>query len=379
MPVYNRLFAALLLLAGSLIYTNPAPAANALPEDRSKAVILAYTRIGEDDKPDESLTEEQFIAHIREIKTGGYHVLPLPDILDHLENNRPLPPLTLAITLDGAYRSAMQNAVPHLLAENLPFTVFYAADPLDQHDSDYASWQDLKSLKKHKNVTLATLPASYSHVAHATRTEMLAALNKARQRHREEFAAESPYLAYPFGEYALELKDLAQTQGFKAAFGLHSGAAYPGADLYALPRFTMTEQYGDPDRLRMVARALPLPTTDIEPADPNIKANSFYTGFTLPGALSTQTEQLSCFISGHGRASIVQLGNRIEIREDTGLLDDERIRLNCTMPGPNNENNEAQWRWLGLLYFRNPERDEPRIPPAQNASAYSQSQSSMSP
>lgn len=152
MPVYNRLFAALLLLAGSLIYTNPAPAANALPEDRSKAVILAYTRIGEDDKPDESLTEEQFIAHIREIKTGGYHVLPLPDILDHLENNRPLPPLTLAITLDGAYRSAMQNAVPHLLAENLPFTVFYAADPLDQHDSDYASWQDLKSLKNTKTL-----------------------------------------------------------------------------------------------------------------------------------------------------------------------------------------------------------------------------------
>ncbi len=323
-----------------------------IPEDNSKAVILAYHRIGEDHLPDQSLTLEQFHQHVQEIKNGHYNVLPLNQIVEALQTGSPLPPRTIAITLEGAYRSAIETAAPLLLENALPFTIFYASNLLDQKDPSYASWDDLKALQRQKTVDLGTLPASYAHITHQPKQDMLAALNKARQRHREEFEQEAAFLSYPYGEYSIELQALAKSQGFLAALGLHSGALYAGSDQYALPRFSLTELYGDLERFLMVTNAYPLPVQDIEPADPYLKTGSFFTGFTVTEGLQNDTNNLSCFISGEGKANVETLGNRVEIRSETDLKDQTRIRLNCTMPGPVSKDDETGWRWLGLLYHR---------------------------
>lgn len=348
-----------------LVHTAPATAAAPLPQDSSAAVILAYHRIGEDHLPDQSLTGEHFAQHVAQLANGYYNVLPLPEILDALAGNRPLPPRTVGITLEGAYASAIHDAAPLLLRNNLPFTVFYASDPIDQKDPDFATWKQLKALSKDDRVTIATLPASYNHISDQPQQEQIAALNKARQRYREEFKTEAPYLSYPFGEYSLETETLAKTQGFKAAFGLQSGTVYAGADTYALPRFSMTEPYGDLERFRLVTGALPLPVTDIEPADTALGDAPFFTGFTLPDALADQAKDLSCFISGQNETDMEVLGTRVEIRATEPLQDQTRIRLNCTLPGPVSENDEIQWRWFGLLYHR-PEQPATQ-PDAQSA------------
>ena len=237
----------------------------------------------------------------------------------------------------------------------------------------YASWEDLKALNRKDNIEIATLPASYTHIAHQPEQSMLAALNKARQRHREEFKQEAAFLSYPFGEYSTELQNLAKSQGYTAALGLHSGAAYGGANLYTLPRFSMTELYGNLERFRMVTRAHPLPVHDVEPANSHLQNKPFFTGFTVTPLLQDQTDKLSCFISAQGKALVETLDSgRIEIRAENGLLERNRIRLNCTMPGPLSEDDEIQWRWLGLPYHRaenkivlnNPQPDAP-LPPQE--------------
>ena len=360
-----------LVFAGLL--TSSATASETISEDNSKAVILAYHRIGEDHRPDQNLTLKQFQQHIHEIENGDYNVLPLSKIIEAFQAGSTLPPQTLAITFEGAYRSAIENAAPILLEKNIPFTVFYASDTLDQKDVAYASWEDLKALNRKNNVELATLPASYTHIAHEPQKTMLAGLNKALQRYREEFRQEAAFLSYPFGEYSTELQTLAKSQGYTAAFGLHSGAAYSGANLYTLPRFSMTELYGNLERFRMVTRAHPLPVHDVEPADAYLQHKAFFTGFTVTPLLQSQTNELSCFISAQGKALVETLDSgRIEIRAEDSLLDQNRIRLNCTMPGPVSEDDEVQWRWLGLLYHRaeekitlnNPQPDAP-LPPQE--------------
>ena len=122
---------------------------------------------------------------------------------------------------------------------------------------EFASWRDLKRLHQNNNITVASLPASYGHTAHTDPTAALKSLNRARQRHREKFKTESPYLAYPFGEYTNDLKALSRTQGFKAAFTLDSGAYYHGTDKFAIPRFSITDGFDSIERLRMITNALP--------------------------------------------------------------------------------------------------------------------------
>lgn len=325
----------------------------ALPEDSVKAVILVYMRVGEEAEADSTLPTAQFEEHLTELERGGYHVRPLPEILEAIRNGTPLPAGTLALTFDGAYRSTYRNAIPRLLEKKIPFTLFYASDPLDQTLPDFMSWADLQTLARYETVTLGVLPASASHITRLPAQGMISQLNKARQRFREKFGQEVNLLSYPFGEYSLTLKTLAHRQGFSAAFGLQSGALSQKSDFYALPRFTMTEHYGDLERFRMVAHALPLPVTELEPENPALRSTQeWMTGFTLPPALANESQNLSCFIAGEATPHIERLGARIEIRSITPLTGIDKIRINCTMPGPATDDQEAQWRWLGLLYYR---------------------------
>lgn len=330
-----------------------------LDEDQSKFSILAYSRIGEDHLPDQSLTRQQFDEHLTEIQDGDYNVLPLDNALAAIQENKPLPNNSIVLTFDGAYKSATEYAFPKLVAAQIPFTVFYASSTLDRKDPEYTDWKTLKKLGQNETVTIGTLPAVYDHITYGANTDILKSINTARQRYREEFETEADFLSYPYGEYSTEIQQTAQTQGYKAALGLHSGVAHSGSNLFALPRYTMTELFGGIDRFRMAARAMPLPIKDLVPTDMKLNDAAFKVGFTLPEKLDGP---ISCFVDGEQQQNLERLGQRVEIRPEDSLLDETRIRLNCTMQGPKTEDDEQTWRWVGLLYHRPPHTEEISIP-----------------
>lgn len=354
-----------LLLIGT---AQTARAAGTLPEDAASAVVLSYSRIGEDAYPDTSLRTDQFMAHLEELLRGDYHVIALPEILQAIESGQTLPTNTIAITFSGAHKSAYDNAMKPLIERHVPFTVFYASDQADADIRQSLDWSDLKYLEQTGLVSFGLMPATYTRLASATDNEILGQINKARTRHRAELKTEPALFAYPFGEYSLRYKNLIQQQGFKAAFGLHSGTIHPGADMFALPRFSMTENYGSLDRFQLVASALPLPVTDVEPQDPHLSKNAPAIGFTVSKDLSGKLSALSCFVSGQSQPQTEILGeNRVEIRlADT--LGDERVRVNCTIPEKDALGQE-HWRWLGMLLVnrqvepttQEPEELEPAI------------------
>jgi peptidoglycan/xylan/chitin deacetylase (PgdA/CDA1 family) len=325
-------------------------AGTTIAEDRSSAVILAYHRIGEDAWPDTSLRTDQFVAHIEELTGGGYNVMALPAILTALENDEKLPPNTIAITFEGAYQSAYENGMTMLLQKNIPFTVFFAADNADNGAGQYMGWAALRSLNRSELVSLGILPASYTRLAAAPRADILTQVNKAKIRFREEFGQEAALFSYPFGEYSLAYKKIISELGFDAAFGLQSGVAAPFSDFMALPRFTMTEIYGDLERFRMVTNALPLPAADIEPQNPFLNTNTPSIGFSLAAGLVPEKRALSCHVSGQDvQPDLEFLGeSRVELRLAQPVTE-ERTRVNCTMPGPLLRGEPQGWRWLGML------------------------------
>jgi len=322
--------------------------------DQSSAVILAYHRIGEDAYPETNLRSDQFLAHIQELSEGPYTILPLSRIIGAVKSGETLPPLSLAITFEGAYKSALEEAAPLLLERGIPFTVFYASDNLDAGAGQYISWRELKKLAAHEGVDIGILPASYTRLYASEKGEIRAQINRARQRYQEEFGHEAALFSYPFGELSAAYKEVVREQGFEAAFSLQSGALYTGADFTALPRFSMTEKYGTLERLRLVAHALPLPATDIEPEDPLLTSPEPLIGFTIDEKLAKSVSQLSCFVSSQADTTFEAVGQRIEMRipplGGAEGLNDERVRVNCTMPAGMNEETETRhWRWLGML------------------------------
>ena len=337
--------AALMTLAGV-----PAQAQTRIPLDDQSAVIFTYHHIGDDLMTSANLGKDQFEEQINEMKSGTYHILPLPKIIDALKAGEKLPDPTIAVTFDGAHRNTINYAAPILLKAGLPFTIFISTDAADNKTTDSPSWDELRRLGRNDLVTIGLHPASYQKLYDKNPAEISRQLNNALTRYRKELGTEATLFAYPFGEFSQAYKEIVERQGFKAAFGQQSGVAHADADMFMLPRFSMTEPYGDIERFRLTALALPLPITDSSPRDPYIKDGKPEIGFTIDKSLEGQIKSMSCFSSTSEKAKLqILAGNRIEIRLDKPF-EDERGRINCTMPGPIDEASEQpRWRWYGMM------------------------------
>lgn len=323
--------------------------------DRTAAVILAYQQVDEPIYPAGNISSEQFSRHIAELTGGDYNILPLDRIVAALRGGDPLPDRTVAITFNGGYKSALQNAIPLLLARDLPFTVFFAPEQAALNSPQYMSWDELRRLARNPLVTLGLHSASYTRLAGEDDAEIRRQVNNALTLTRKELRRTPSFFAYPFGEYSLAYRNIIAESGFQAAFGQQSGAAHPGADPFALPRFALTENYADTERFRMVASALPLPVGDIVPDDPYIRnENPPLFGFTLGDGINPAA--LGCFVTEHGQIELQTLGNnRFELRAPAPF-GDERVRMNCTVPvsSGSGAEEEMRWRWFGLLLALEP-------------------------
>ncbi|HYG85270.1 MAG TPA: polysaccharide deacetylase family protein [Azospirillum sp.] len=327
----------------------PAGPAVAAEASAPSAVVFAYNRFGEDQSPGSSIRIDQFEAHLDELTTGGYAVLPLPAILDALKTGKPLPDRAVAITVDDATRSFYTQAWPRLKAAGLPVTLFVATDPVDRNAGTHMTWGELRQLQA-AGVTIGGLGATTETLVENTPDEARAELRRMADRLKAELGRAPTLFAYPEGEFSRALQELAAGQGFTAAFGQQSGVLYPRADLRALPRFVMNEAYGSVDRFRLAANALPLPVSDLTPDDPLLTVNPPPLGFTVSGEVG-DLSRLACFAAGQGRTRLERIEDRVEVRI-TDPFPPGRARVNCTLPTP-----EGRWRWFGVQFVI-PDDDE---------------------
>ena len=324
------------------------PGANAAAEQSadSNAVVIMYHRFGESRYPSTNVTIEQFEAHLGELKTGGYTVIAVAEIIHALKRGQPLPEGTVGISIDDAYRSVYTEAWPRLKTAGFPFTVFVATDPVDQHTANFMTWAQIREMAE-AGVTIGGHTGSHLHMAKASRQRNLDELQRSQKRFREKLGHTPEIFAYPYGETSLKVQAMAKDAGFIAAFGQHSGAFDGTAEMFDLPRFSMNGNYAGMARFRLAVNALALPVTDITPADP------FIAGYNPPAIGFTMTRdlkglgRLSCFTSHAGRARLERLGQRrIEVRVETPFPKG-RTRVNCTLPGA-----DGRWHWFGRQFYR---------------------------
>lgn len=329
-------FAGTLLCAAAGTAVAPADAAD-------WAVVFMYHRFGESEWPATNIRMDQFQAHLEEIRTGGYTVLPLPQILERMRNAAELPDRTIAITVDDAYASVFTRAWPLLKAAGLPFTLFVSTDSVDRGSPGYMSWNQIRELKA-AGVTIGSQTASHPHLPDIELEQVKIELDRAAQRIADETGERPTLFAYPFGEYGTAIQRIVAGRGYHAAFGQHSGVAHTGDDRFGLPRFAMNETYGGADRFRLTAGSMPLPVRDRVPADLILQQNPPAFGFTVDPSIP-DVERIDCYASGQGRTKVEALGSRVEVRL-AEPFPPGRARINCTMPGP-----DGRWRWYGVQFY----------------------------
>lgn len=337
--------AAAILAAGAAVVPPPdVHAQDTADEDTSRAVVFMYHRFGDGRLPSTNIRLDQFKAHIAELKSGKYNVVPLMDVVTAIKDGKPLPDRTVAITVDDAYASLYSNGWPLLEEAGLPFTLFVATDAVDRGSKEYMSWAQLRELQA-AGVTIGSQTASHPHLPRLSRAQIRAEFEKSNARFESELGTRPALQAYPYGEASSEAMAVAREMGFIASFGQHSGTVSAADNLDYLPRFTLNESFGDIDRFELVANALPMYATDVSPADPTLGPNPPPFGFTV-GDQVQQLDQLACYSSEHGKLTVERLGaRRIEVRPPSAFAPG-RARINCTLPA-----GEGRWRWFGYQFY----------------------------
>ncbi|MEM6781517.1 MAG: polysaccharide deacetylase family protein [Pseudomonadota bacterium] len=318
--------------------------------DDISATIFAYNRIGEDHDSQNNLRLDQFESHIQELIDGDYHVKALTDVISAFQSNTPLPKNTVVLTFDGGYRSILNNAIPLLEDNDLPYTLFIPSNLMSVANQQYLNWTDLKSISKSDLATIGIHPAAYTSLRGSDKTIIQRNINTALGDFQKHLGERPKLFAYPFGDYDDAYADIIGDYAFDATLGLQSGVAYYAHDLSALPRFNMTERYGDLSRFRMAAQALPFPVKDIDPHTPALQTNPPSIGFTVHSDFANKVDGLSCFASNGDKPILEKLGdNRLELRLKEPFIRD-RGRVNCTLAAGKNDDGETIFRWFGLLF-----------------------------
>jgi len=312
------------------------------------AVVLMYHRFGDGRYPTTNIQVEQFEAHIAELKSGAYTVLPVPEILRRQQAGEILPDRTVGITIDDAYASVYSEAWPRLRDAGLPFTLFVSTDPIDSTYDDMMTWDQLREMAA-AGVTIGAHTGSHLHMPAHTDQRNRDEIRRSSARFLEELGTTPTLFAYPYGESGSPAATVVAEAGYIAAFGQHSGAFGAMDDQFDLPRFPLNEKFGDMGRFMTAINALALPVADLSPENTIItEPNPPAMGFTLRKSMKRAAE-ISCFLSHEGKAAIENLGNvRFEIRVETPFAEG-RTRLNCTMPGWGDD--AGRWHWFGRQFY----------------------------
>ena len=307
------------------------------------ATILMYHRFGEDRYPSTNIRIAQFEEHLEELASGPYTVWPLDQVVEYLRSGKPLPDRAVAITIDDAYLSVYQEALPRLKARGFHATLFVATRPVDRDLPGYMNWDQLREWQA-AGFGIGSQTQTHPHMHRLTIEANREEIRVSNERFLAELGMRPTLFAYPYGEYNLDVVDLVRRSGFTAGFGQNSGVAHGYNGFFELPRFAMNEQYGNLERLELAINGLPLKVNEIVPAEIVLTQNPPLYGFTLAEDMDNE-RQLRCFNSKYGKLDVAIIGRRAEIRMP-GPLVGKRPRVNCTMPGPEN-----RWRWFGRQFL----------------------------
>jgi len=324
-------------------------------------VVLLYHHVDARTPASTSVTPQTFAAHLDYLAAQDFTVWPLGKALDTLRRGEALPPNTVSITFDDAYKSVYDEAYPRLRERGWSATLFVSSEALDRGYRNFIGWDELRRLAadgfeignhSHSHAHLVRRLAGESEAEWRARTK--ADIGTAQQRINAETGIEPALFAYPYGEYSPGLAEIVAGFGF-TGIAQQSGAIGASSDFLALPRFPMSTGYADLQRFATVVRARPLPVLRAQPAGEN----------PLDGRLASlrleiapdayRAAQLACYSAA---------GERLELRAEAGdplrlrvaLAGDQsagRNKINCTAPA---DDEPGAYFWYSYLWLvKNPD------------------------
>jgi biofilm PGA synthesis lipoprotein PgaB len=266
-PALLFAIAAILACAGS-VHAAPADTPPLRSLARARAVppaggaplvaILCYHDISDDPSgAGYTVSPAEFRRHLRILREAGWSFLSLSELLARKDRAGGIPPKTIVVTFDDAYRSFLEKALPILKEEGVKATVAVVSSFIDSPPPDVPEMMTWEQLKAAEGSGFAEV-ASHSHDLHRFevsnpyndtapsvttrryrnaekryedrdeyRGRIRADLRKSKAVLSEKLGRDVSVLAWPYGEYNEMARELAGKEGFAVTLGVEGGDVRP--------------------------------------------------------------------------------------------------------------------------------------------------------
>lgn len=289
------------------------------------ATVLVYHRFDESRYLSTNIDCDAFERQLAWLRQQDATVLTAGELVGCLRRGEPLPPKTLVLTVDDAYLSFYQRALPLLRRYGYAATLFVNTDSVGQ--PGYMSWEQLR-LAVAQGIEIGNHSASHAAFVEllaqggeAGRQQVAQDLMRAQQQLRTHLGRAAKLFAYPYGEYSPEYAELLVSLGFDAAFGQQSGPVAVTAALFSLPRFPMGGVYASLQELQRKQRLRPLPvelTASVSPLRQDRQPPLLR--FRLAPAAAIASASLRCYVQGQDALKVQVLD------EEAGLFQVQATR-----------------------------------------------------
>ncbi|WP_297439862.1 polysaccharide deacetylase family protein [Sulfurimonas sp.] len=318
----------------------------------SHAILLQYHRFGEAKYPSTDISMELFTKQINYLAENNYNVWPLSKIVNYLMLKKDLPPKTVAITIDDAYKTVYTRAYPLLKKHHYPSTIFVNSLPIIHHSKRYMTWDEMKEMGE-DGAEFANHTYSHQYLVRMFRNdlekhdkEVTKEILKCETKLEKElgkYVVTSPkMLAYPFGEYDTHLMNLIKKLGY-VGIAQNSGPVTNNSNLQALPRFPMSGNFGKMKSFILKLNTVPLVLKKISTEETIVSKINNPPKFSL--TLKKPAYGLQCFTS-NGKKIDMKWKSKTQLEiQSSVLLKYPRDHYTCTAMYK-----KGQWRWYSHMW-----------------------------
>lgn len=237
--------------------SNVALAADYVPPEGTadKVPVLMYHYIVPqkyDTEPDNNsiVTLEAFQKDMKYLHDNGYHTATLQQLEKYVNEEITLPEKTVVISFDDGYQNNIIYAYPIMKEYGFHATMFVIGNRIqeqtttfDPAKTSYISREEMANSQDVFEFNSHTYNLHFKSPYHCD-DDYAAGLDPDKfmaddQIMRKQAGINTPYFAYPFGDFRIEMIYALKKSGFRMAFTVHQGFVRPGDDPYTLKRLTV--------------------------------------------------------------------------------------------------------------------------------------------
>lgn len=209
--------------------------------DKYTVPVMMYHNVGKVDVfREDTVSPENFERQLKFLRTRGYHILTLAELVDGIKAGKKFKHNTVAVTFDDGMKNNFTAAYPILSQYKIPTTFFICPGKIGK--PDYLSWDDVLAMKK-GGMSIASHSVHHAYLPKLSIKEQIYEIQESKKILEAKLGESVDFFAYPIGGFNEQIKETLRKSGYAAGFTTNRGNDRLDRDVYEINRI----RFGDRD------------------------------------------------------------------------------------------------------------------------------------